>query len=53
MERVDTCIGPLLWFPVDDGGEPAALLYCDHCGAIFVYADRVDDGHCELPVLAG
>lgn len=50
---MDTCLGPLLWFPVDDGGDYAALLYCGACGEVFMHTDRCDDRHAELPVLVG
>lgn len=53
MKRVDTCLGPLLWYPVDDDGDLAALVYCGCCGDIFMWLDTPDDRHADLPVLAG
>lgn len=53
MERVETCIGPLLWFPVGDGADYAALVYCEGCGDIFMWMEKVDHKHEHLPVLVG
>lgn len=53
MKRMDTCLGPLLWYPVNDGDDPVALIVCGACGEIFVSDARPDARHFELPVLAG
>jgi hypothetical protein len=54
MECVEDCTGPLLWFPVNDGGDCAALVYCDGCGEVFAWLlAPVDDRHANLPLLVG
>ena len=50
MDHMDTltCVGPLLWWDVpagDSAGDPAALIECCACGAIFVTGAPLDHRH--------
>lgn len=53
MSCMDTCLGPLLRYPVGDGVDPVALIVCGACGEIFVSTSAPDDRHADVPVLAG
>jgi hypothetical protein len=47
---VTECEGPLIWFPVGEPVETAAVLECT-CGYIIVTGNFNDEAHCYTPVL--
>lgn len=47
------CVGPLVWFDVDNDGRPAAILECAACSDVVVTGTYNDEAHNATPLLRG